>query len=114
MIRLGKRVPHAPHWEEPLEVSFPRLDMTDQLVRGSPPTVADPADGCMGLPTRSTSAEINKPRIGVIRQGRGPTSVALPTEALAAQRKERNHVCRHDRKPAGPAAIRLFTMARDR
>src|SRR2546428_334287 len=58
----------------------------------------------MGLPTRSTSAGINKPRIGVIRQGRGPTSVALSTEALAAQRKERNHVCRHDRKPAGPAA----------
>ena len=25
MIRLGKRVPHAPHWEEPLKVSFPRL-----------------------------------------------------------------------------------------
>src|SRR4051794_16276658 len=57
----------------------------------------------MGLPTRSTSAGINKPRIGVIRQGRGPTSVALPAEALAAQRKDRNHVCRRDRKPAGPA-----------
>jgi hypothetical protein len=92
LIRLGKRLPHARHWEELLKVSFPRLDTTDQQVRGSPRRSPTP-------PTVVSDCRRDRPPPGSTSHGSGsyakaggPTTVALPTEALAAQGKERNHL----------------------